>query len=352
MQKEIKYIVVGQGLAGTILSFQLFKRGITHVVVGSNRFGTSSEVAAGMFNPLVFKRITKSWMVDELYPVMHSVYKELENLLDQKFVHSLPIAKLISPHEKDWWNERVTSQHLESYFKGFLPSGELPGIKSAFEIAHVTQSGYADLSLLLSAYRKWLIEHDAFLNEEFNYNDLSIDNGMVAWNGIKAEKIIFCEGAAAKKNPFFSEVKFYLTKGEVLEVEIGGLTQEFIINKDVFLLPIGNRRYRLGSTYDHNDLSWRPNSQAAEKLLGKAEALIDCKITLIDHKAGVRPTISDRRPVLGRHPKYSNVYIFNGLGTKGVMLAPYFSGQMVELMENEAFDVHKEVNVGRFYTKH
>lgn len=45
---------------------------------------------------------------------------------------------------------------------------------------------------------------------------------------------------------------------------------------------------------------------------------------VVEHKAGVRPSVSDRRPVLGPCKDYEQLVVFNGLGTKGVSLAPFF----------------------------
>ena len=69
---------------------------------------------------------------------------------------------------------------------------------------------------------------------------------------------------------------------------------------------------------------------------------------MVQHEAGVRPSSNDRRPILGAHPQQKNIYIFNGLGAKGVMLAPYFAQQLgANITAGKAID--KEASVERYY---
>lgn len=342
-------MIVGQGLAGTLLSFQLYKSGISHMVVSTHSHGTASLVAAGMFNPLVFKRITKSWMVDQLLPVMLKTFSELEKLLDCQLIFEKEIAKLISADEKEWWNQRIQSQSIHGYVKEFVPSEVISGVQSKFEAVILNQTGYVDLRALLIGYEQFLRNKNMLVESNFDYNDLDISNDRVVWQEHSAEKVIFCEGSAAINNPFFNEVKFYLTKGDVLEVEIDELSGKYILNKDVFLMPIGGNRFKLGSTYNHTDKSWEPDTKAAELLLQKASKIINKPIAIVKHHSGIRPTVSDRRPVLGIHPKFKQLGIFNGLGTKGVMLAPYFSYEMLQILETPSFEVNSEVSLKRFY---
>lgn len=348
MQKT-KYLIIGQGLAGSLLSYQFYKHSIPHKVVSSKILPSATGVAAGMFNPLVFKRLTKSWMIDNLLPEMQSTFNELENLLKEKIIHYIPIAKLINSHEKEWWQSRIEAQKLQKYFKGFQSIAPNSGINKDFEMALVNHSGWVDLKIFVSAYKQLLLEKNMFISDDFNYNDIIINNGRVKWKNISADKLICCKGSFSNDNPYFPDNVFYLTKGDVLTAEIQGLNTNHIINKDVFILPKGNNLFVIGSTYIHNDTTWNINHESKDYLLQKAQKLIDLPIKVISHNVGIRPTVKDRRPILGLHYKYKNLAFFNGLGTKGVMLAPYFAKQMFNFLENETFEINSEVNIDRFW---
>lgn len=345
---RVKYIVVGQGLAGTLLSWQLYKRKIPHVVIASPLKQSASLVAAGMYNPLVFKRISKSWKIDTLLPVMMKTYKELEKLLGERFLYRQAIAKLIRPEEIDWWNERIKSQGLDNYVDGFQLNNCISGINTDFDFVRVKNAGFVDLTLLIQSYRKKLENENLYIEAEFK-NDIIQNNRMVFWRNISAERIIFCNGVHNIGNPLFSELVFYPTRGDILDVSVEGLSEEYIINKEIFLLPKGEQKFLLGSSYDQNSIEWKPNTNSRDYLLFKASQIIDMPIRLINHRAGVRPTIKDRRPVLGFSKQDERAAIFNGLGTKGVMLGPYYSEEMVKLLEKSDYNVDKEVSIERFF---
>lgn len=348
MNRKYKYIIVGQGLAGTLLSWQLKKNNVSHVVISSQKKKKASLVAAGMYNPLVFKRISKSWMVEELLPVMYKTYAELEQELDKKIVYPIPIAKLIKPGEVQWWEERIKSQQLSNYVDGFYRNEELPGINEEYDFVKIKNSGFVNPGVMLEAYCEKLVEDNMYVDAGVEFKDVFFDNECIRWQNIQAEKIVFCEGAHIGNNPFFREVKFYLTRGDVLEVQIEGLSENYIINKDVFLLPKGNRRYLLGSTYDHVNINWLPNLYSREYLLNKVSQLICKPVKLLSHIAGVRPTVKDRRPVLGYSSESKRIAMFNGLGTKGVMLGPYFSLEMFRMLEDEKHVLPNDISINRF----
>lgn len=342
------YLIIGQGLAGTLLSWELNKQNINHIVINSLKKPTASLVAAGMYNPIVFKRLTKSWRVDEFLPVMKSVYMELENVLKIKILHQIPIAKLINPDEKKWYEERIQSQNLNAYFESFKPNKFIKNINNQFEVALIKNSGYVNLYNLLGNYARFLNRNKQLINSNFEYSDLKVFENHVQWNNFKAKKIIFCEGSQAANNPYLPKNVFYLTKGDVLECEISDFTTDYIINKDVFILPKTNGKYLIGSTYQHNNLSLEPNEIDKNNLIEKAQKLILSKIKVTNHQAGIRPTVKDRRPIIGDHENYKNIIFFNGLGTKGVILAPYFAKRVSTLLINSEHKIEKEVCIGRF----
>ncbi len=349
--KQTQMLIVGQGLAGTLLSHELNQLGVEHLVISNKHYG-ASHIAAGMYNPLVFKRLTKSWMVDELLPVMLQTYSELETLLQISLLQHLPIAKIIPQEQKDWWLERISSQELHNYFDQFISSSEIPGLVENLTLARVKNSGYIHLLSLLQHYQLYLEDRKQLIVDDFNYNALELKNDAMVYKDLKAQKIVFCEGEAAQNNPWMPEGIFYPAKGDVLEVYIETLDTKNIINKDIFILPKGNHRFVLGSTYLHQFSDARPDPKNAQMILHKAQKLVNSPILLLKHQAGVRPTIKDRRPILGYSQQNQRIAFFNGLGTKGVMIAPYFSKEMATLLTNYNYQIKGEVSINRFFQKY
>ncbi len=345
-----EFLIIGQGLAGTLLAFELFNKGLDFKIVASAEKSRASSVAAGMINPLVFKRLTKSWMVDELLPVMSYTFSELEQLLNEKFFFHKTIIKPLSEQEKQLWETKQSEGNLSDYILSVQDKKPFASIIDAAGYGCVNQSGYVDLSTFLNAAKFFFKKRGLLIEETIDFNDFEITGNSANHNNLKASKIIFCEGSHIIHNPFFSFIKMVPTKGELLLIYSEKLPEAGILNKQVFVLPIGNHRFKVGSTYDWNDLSEKTTKEGENSIINRLDNLISEKYTLENHWAGIRPTVSDRRPILGFHPEYKNLAVFNGLGTKGVMLGPYFAKEMVKVItKKEDNFLPSEIHVKRFF---
>lgn len=345
---SVDYIIVGQGLAGSVLAQTLLQKNQTVLVVDDEQVDTSSRIAAGLCNPIVFKRLTKSWMVDELMPIAKQFYQDQEQLLNDKFYFDIPIYKLfVTEEERDFWQQKRNEPELYEWVNH---QTEFPfnqeQIDYPFGASKTLQSGFLQTAKWLETYKQFLISNNSFLATKFDYNDISFNQAGVEWNGYQAKKIIFCEGHQTTQNPYFNWLPFKLTKGEVLTVSFKNLSLSSAINKDVFVLPY-NKHYKLGATYDWDNLTTETTEKAKNELLKKAKAFIKDEIVVENQKAGIRPTVLDRRPLLGIHPKHSALAVFNGLGTKGVMIAPYFATVLTNLLMN-GVQLSKEIDIKRF----
>lgn len=346
--QNVKAIIVGQGIAGSILAFQYIKAGFNVLVVSDDRLSKSSKVAAGIWNPVVFKRLTKSWLADELISQLYLFYQWVEKTTNTRFVNEMPIIKAFNEEqEKTFWQKKAQEENLflDSHIYTSFKIDEKSTIDS---YSKVKQSGYIDLSVFLGEVKTYLAKHSQLLEETFDYNALVHANESINYKGISADHIIFCEGHKVSENPFFNYITLKPAKGEVLTVKCHELLWEnAIINKGFFILPLGNNLYKVGATYEWQELNELPTAERKTELLKKLDSLITSPYEIIKHEAGIRPSSLDRRPILGQHPQFKNYYIFNGLGTKGVMLAPYFSQQLLNHLENNG-SLSVEVDVKRF----
>jgi glycine oxidase len=349
--KEVDYIIVGQGLAGSTLAYTLIGKNQRVLVIDEDKEFTSSKIAAGLCNPIVFKRLTKSWMIDDVLDFSKAFYQDQELLFEAELYFDLPIYKLfVDEEEQKFWNQKSNEPEL---FDWLNPNTEFPFdqemLVHPYGAAHVLKSGFLDTSKWLSLFKGHLIKAESFINSKFNYDDIELVDTGINWKGYNAKKIIFCEGYQTINNPYFGWLPFKLTKGETLTVKFENLEFKAAINKGVFILPYKGS-YKLGATYDWENFDEKLTKEGKENLLERAGRFIKDKIEVINHKAGVRPTVKDRRPLLGIHPEHNQLAVFNGLGTKGVMLAPYFANKLVNLiLKNEPLP--NEVNINRFIDK-
>ena len=349
--KKVNYILIGQGLAGSVLAMTLLKKGHSVIVIDDAPATTASRVAAGLYNPVVFKRLVKSWLADDLLPYMDEFYPEMEKQLGAEFYFSKRILKpFAEEQEKALWLKKTT-EPIGKYLNEAIYTEDLNGIVyNPLGISEVMHAGNLDTVQFLNACKAHLLKKDAFMEEAFDATQLVLQENSVTYKGITADKLIFCEGYKAVNNPFFSWLPFKLTKGETLTIKLThdhAIPFKIVLNKAVFILPIGNDLYKVGATYEWNDLSELTTEKGKSDLVEKLKKVLKVPFEVVNHQAGVRPTVSDRRPLIGLHPEHPQLGIFNGLGTKGVMLAPFFANQFSNFLET-GFPLDKEVDIARF----
>ncbi len=346
---DTDFIVVGQGLAGSVLSLKLIEQGFSVKVIDKPELSSCSKIAAGIWNPVVFKRLTKSWMVDDLLPEMLKFYRGAETKLNSKFITERNILKIFSEQqEADLWQVKSSFELKNYLLNEVLSENNFKHVKkTAYGHSKVLQAGNLDVSVFLNATKDFLAANDSLINEVFDHSALKAGE-IITYKNVSAKRIVFADGYLVKNNPYFNYLPFKPAKGEVLTVEMNDLnTGNNIINKNAFLLPLAKGLYKAGATYNWEDLSENTTGDALKELLSKLEKIADCEIKVLAQEAGIRPSVLDRRPVIGPHPKHNNMYLFNGFGTKGVMLAPYFAGHLINHVK-DGKAISKDVCLSRF----
>lgn len=344
-----KFIIVGRGLAANCLMHQFYQHNIDFTCIGDASLSLSSKVAGGVWNPVVFKRMTASWMADVLVPSLESFYDNCEKRLNKKLIHSRQLIKpFTEDQEKVLWQKKASAgldAFLDTRIYDAQEEHHSLNIKNQFGL--VKHAGNLNINAFLEAGDNYFKDH--IVNEVFDYSALSIHPNFVSYKNVKAENIVFCEGYLVKNNPHFNWIPLVPAKGETLIISGLGLgLKDFIFNKDGFIMDLGNDQYKVGATYDWADLNDHTSSKGLKSLEDKIKHITTAPYQIIGQEAGVRPSSIDRRPIIGQHPQYPNLHIFNGLGAKGVMLAPFFTENFVHfyLQKNS---LHSEVNVKRFY---
>ena len=346
----IDYIIVGAGLAGVCFA-ELSLLDDKKVLVYENNSQPSSTVAGGMYNPVVLKRFTEIWNAQIQLDIIQDFYPKIEEKLDVKFDFPMPLwRKFASIEEQNNWFVASDKPSLTNFLNANLLFDKINGIDSPFGFGEVLHSGYLDIKTLITNYQNYLQSNNNLLRESFQYEMISFHEDYVEYKGIKARHIVFSEGFGLHQNPFFNDLPLDGTKGELLHIKCADLNLDKIVKSNIFILPIGNGIYKVGATYNWEDKTNQPTVQGKQELLDKLDELIDCKYEIVEHLAGVRPTVKDRRPLVGTHHKYKNLHLLNGLGTRGVMLGPFLAKSLLEYLENEV-PLDKEIDINRYYKK-
>ena len=344
---KVDYIIVGLGLAGLTFAEKLKQQNKSFVVFENNS-QNSSKVAAGMFNPVVLKRFTAVWKGEEQLGFAKPIFQEIEKRFQKKYLYDVDIYRVFkSVEEQNNWFAKCDNPVLSNYMTTPIIKNDNSEVIAPFDYGRLTNTGKLDVHALLMDYITYLEESKQLFLESFKHDALQISKDSVSYKDIQAKKIVFCEGYGIKDNPYFSHLPLNEAKGELITIHAPKLAIDFLLKAAVFVLPIGEDLYKVGATFNWKDKTQIPSKEGKEELINKLKTTINTPYTIVDHVAGIRPTVKDRRPLIGSHSVYKNVAILNGLGTRGVMLAPTMAHQLFEYLENN-LSLDKEVDIRRF----
>jgi glycine oxidase len=347
---EVDYLIIGSGLAGISFAETCFLNHKKIMVINDNS-QNSTTVAGGLFNPVVLKRFTKIWEAEAKLEISIPFYKSLEEKFNEKFLFEIPLLrKLNSIEEQNNWFSASDKPTLSNYLNTNLKTLQNEFIANNYKFGKVNHTGFLDTKLLKETYTKYLLSENSYLEETFDYSQITIEENFIQYKNIKAKQIVFAEGFGIHSNPYFNNLPLDGTKGELLIIKALNLNLTDIINSSIWILPIGNNLYKVGATYNWEDKTTTKTEEGKKELLSNLKELISCEFEIIEHLAGIRPTVKDRRPLLGRHFAEKNIYILNGMGTRGVLFAPYLSAKLYQFIENDV-ELDNEISINRIYKK-
>ena len=344
----IDYIIVGNGLAGISFS-EIALNAKKKILVFDNNSQPSSRVAGGLYNPVVLKRFSEVWKAKEQIDFAFPLYHQIQKKLKVTFDFELPIfRKLFSIEEQNNWFQAADKPNLAPFLDATLVTKSYPNIDSPFHYGKVHHTGYLNISILIEAYSNFLKSNNCFSTATFDYTAIEFSEEYILYKNTKVKNIIFAEGFGLHANPYFNNLPLDGTKGELLIIKAPNLDVDVVIKSSVFIIPIGNDLYKVGATYDWSDKTNTPTEEGKSELVNKLKEIISCDFEIVNHFAGVRPTVKDRRPLVGTHPIHKQLHVLNGLGTRGVMLGPYLANQLFQHIENKD-PLEKEIDITRCY---
>lgn len=340
------FIIVGQGIAGSSFAFNLLRENKSFYMVDKLNTLSSSRVALGVYNPVILKWYTKPWHIQNQLNFFYKFYGEYEQFFKTKIISDVGVYKYLHTNydQNNWLTKslrlpQLLSNNLYSLNRENLINKKFYGL--------INSSGRINVIKFLDSFRNFCSENNLLDHSQFDYEQLKINSKIVKYKNIKASNIIFCEGSSASNNPYFESLKFTLTKGEILDVKFQNFNFKNIIHSNLLFVPNEDSSYSVGATYDWLDQSSLVTQKAKQKIQLVIKKTINSKFNLIYHKCAIRPTSSDRRPFVGTHANYDNLHILNGLGSRGVLLAPYLS----KLLFDKIFygkSIPQEIDARRF----
>jgi len=344
------FLIIGQGLAGALLAHALRQRGAPVTVLDAAG-GSASRIASGAINPVLGARLHRAANLATFLPAALRIYRGLEEELGTPLVHELSALWLHGTAEEathfvlraaadpELLEADVSTADIEAAFRLRYGAGRVAPL---YRIA---------VGAMLDALRERLVAAGALREEAFDFAQLKMDSdGGVIYDGMRASGLIFCEGASAVHNPFFSALPWAPAAGEALLLSVSGLPRGAVYKFGGHTLspwPDGEDAWWFGASYRWDTLEPAPTAA----FRGAAEAALASWLTLpyriTNHRAGVRPSTVDRKAFVGLHPVHPRIGLLNGLGSKGVLTAPFLAENFAAHL-TEGTPLMPEADIARY----
>ena len=339
--KNVDYIIVGDGYAALFFAHQLIKNNKSFYLFSEGK-KSASFVSAGVINPAVLKRFTTFWLAQEQIDSLKKTLSEIEGYTHKNYLIEKPILRVFHDEkEKELWLKK--SSEISFLSNDFI---KINSIKNPFGCGKVNHSARLNVRDFFTDLINFLEQNSHLIKEKFDYNLVKTENS--TYKNIQFKNIIFAEGMAVKENPYFSEIPVEANKGHHLEVKLSEkIEDDFTIKKKHFIFPLNENTYYYGGTYDREQIHHKIDNSAVEKLINALAEFYPNDFEVTQVKFGFRPTVKDRRPIVGAHSEFKNFYVFNGLGARGILNGNYFAINLYNHLENGE-EIHPEVDLKRF----
>lgn len=324
---EPEIIIVGQGICGTFLSYQLLQAGKKILVYDEPQPFSASKVASGIINPVTGRRIVRTWMIEEVMPIAVEAYQAMGQLINKSIISQCNILDFHPTAQmQQAFNERLPQE--KEYLR--LPENEKQWrqyFNYPFGIGEINPCWLVDLHSLLNGWRNKLKAEHILVEEKYDASVISKSQHQPL--------IIYCDGVAGATNPYFNKLPYALNKGEVILAAIEHLPSSNIYKQGINIVPWKDNIFWIGSSFEWNFKDDQPTNSFLQKIETQLSQWLRMPFTIVDHWAGIRPANIERRPFVGIHPLHQHVGIFNGMGTKGCSLAPYFAKEFADYLVNK-----------------
>ena len=339
--KKVDYIIVGDGYAALFFAHQLIKNNKSFYLFSEGK-KSASFVSAGIINPAVLKRFTTFWLAQEQIDSLKKTLSEIEGYTHKNYLIEKPILRVFHDEkEKELWLKK--SNEISFLSNDFI---KINSIKNPFGCGKVNHSARLNVRDFFTDLINFLEQNSHLIKEKFDYNLVNTENS--TYKDIQFKNIIFAEGMAVKENPYFSEIPVEANKGHHLEVKLSEkIEDDFTIKKKHFIFPLNENTYYYGGTYDREQIHHKIDNSAVEKLINALAEFYPNDFEVTQVKFGFRPTVKDRRSIVGAHSEFKNFYVFNGLGARGILNGNYFAINLYNHLENGE-EIHPEVDLKRF----
>ena len=319
---DIDVLIVGQGLAGSCLAWSLHWAGQRLMIVDRGERATASRIAAGLITPLTGRRLARTPRYDESYLQASEFYRRIEGEQNLQLLTEKPaIRKFLNEEERRLFEQKFTSADVDVAAMTD-EHGNVFGIE-------MRNAARLNVRRFLDQTRSYFSSLGQYQQADLNADaDIRVtdDRVSVASLNICSSAVVFCQGWQPGTNRWFPEIPDGPAKGEILRVKLTSYAEEKVVHQGVWAVPESSEEpvgsFLVGATYDRDQLNQEPTITGRQVLLSGLQQITEATPEVIEHVAAVRAGTKRRKPILGQHSEHDRVFVLNGLGSRGSLLAP------------------------------
>ena len=349
-------IIIGQGLAGSLLAWRCHTRNKKVLIIDKGRGTNASGVAAGIINPVTGPRVVKQANADAYLLSAGNLYRNLESKFNTSLYCDRSFRRIFQTDEElDYWLRRCHDPDYDNFLKCQNHDSNESNSVNLFKDpmgsgmhANVMQ---LDTPKTLQMLKTYFQQQHAYIQESIDYEDVELLEVGVRIGAIEADHLVFCDGYAVINNPWFKHLPIKPAKGDILSFEtnmnLGSQIQSF----GRWFLPVDNHVFKFGANYEWHNYDETPSVMAKKQLIKEFSRALKSRFQrefpfqLKNHQSGIRACTGDRNALIGTHPEYRQLSLFNGFGTKGCLTIPRLSENFCShLFENTPLDSENSIN--------
>jgi len=349
-------VIIGGGLAGTLMAARLCLEGVQVTLVDDRDPQAASRVAAGLYNIITGRAGAKTWMADTLVEELNAFFalEEFEEL--RQFRHQMPIYRPF--HDVEDYNKWL-GRSQEAAYAPWVRFHERPYrpdlIHNPFGGIMIEGCGWVEIGPMIEKlqaileFRYHLRRLTGFLEPD----SIDLENRSIKLRAedLSYTQIVFANGYKLTEHPYFEGLPIRPNKGETLLLESSAVLPHAVVRKGYFIPSESG--IIAGSTYQNTFTSNMPTEEGKQTILENFSGVINSPFNVIKHKAGIRATSPNRKPLIGTHPLgSSSIFVLAGFGAKGLLFS-FWSSKLLSkmLLDNDTYDLPFEANVQRYWSE-
>jgi glycine/D-amino acid oxidase-like deaminating enzyme len=310
-------LIIGQGLSGSWLSYYLQQLNVDCIAIDENKANSASKVASGIINPVTGLRYAKTWMIDEAMPFATQAYQAFNCIQQINMLEIFESNTAVAAFEKRI-NENFdyVQMHSKKWNKTFNYN---------LSIGEINPCWLVDVHSFLQQQKNNI----KYIEDKFDESFLQLEKNKIIYKDIVANKIIFCDGISSSQSKYFNHLAFTPVKGQALIIECNDLSSQYLFKNKHTIVPWQKNLFWVGASFEREYKDEYPSIEFKTQTTTWLNEFLKLPYKIIDHISSIRPANMDRKPFVGLHSTHKNMGILNGMGSKGVLYAPYFAKQLV-----------------------